>query len=125
MRIGIDLGGTKTELIALDERGDAVMRFRRPTPAGDSRVTVVLIAEMVLHAEAELGERASVGTPGALSLANGLMKNCNSTCLNGSRCSRISSDCSIARSASATMPTVLRSPRLSMAPARMRRSCSA
>ncbi|MDQ6982157.1 MAG: ROK family protein [Mariprofundus sp.] len=85
MRVGIDLGGSKTELIALDDQGTEQLRFRRPTPAGTYDATVSLIAEMVQQAEAELGMTAStgLGTPGAVSLKNGLMKNCNSTCLNG------------------------------------------
>jgi len=85
MRIGIDLGGTKTELIALDSSGVEQMRFRRPTPADDYAATVGLIADMVRHAERELGVTASIGigTPGAVSLKTGRMKNCNSTCLNG------------------------------------------
>jgi len=85
MRIGIDLGGTKTELIALDKQGMEKMRFRRPTPARDYAATIQLIAGMVRQAEAELGSTASIGigTPGAVSLKTGLMKNCNSTCLNG------------------------------------------
>ncbi|MFQ5344564.1 MAG: ROK family protein [Mariprofundus sp.] len=85
MRIGIDLGGSKTELIALDAQGAEQMRFRRPTPAGDYSATIDLIAAMVAQAEGELGITASIGigTPGAVSLQSGLMKNCNSTCLNG------------------------------------------
>jgi len=85
MKIGIDLGGTKIELIALDAAGEEQMRFRRPTPAGDYDATVKLIADMVRHAESELNATASIGigTPGAVSLKTGRMKNCNSTCLNG------------------------------------------
>jgi len=85
MRIGIDLGGSKIELIALDGQGMEQLRFRRPTPAGNYAATVSLIAAMVQQAEAELGTAASIGlgTPGAVSLKSGLMKNCNSTCLNG------------------------------------------
>jgi len=85
MRIGIDLGGTKTELIALDKQGMEQMRFRRSTPASDYAATIHLITGMVQQAEAELGAAASIGigTPGAISLKTGLMKNCNSTCLNG------------------------------------------
>lgn len=84
MRIGIDLGGTKTELIALDETGATRLSFRRPTPAGDYAATVNMLADMVAQAESESGETASIGigTPGALSPRTGRMKNCNSTCLN-------------------------------------------
>ncbi|MDX8404520.1 MAG: ROK family protein [Mariprofundus sp.] len=84
MRIGIDLGGTKTEIIALDEQGTEQLRFRRSTPAGDYGATVTLLANMVQQAERELGRITSIGiaTPGAVSAHTGLMKNCNSTCLN-------------------------------------------
>ena len=85
VRIGIDLGGSKIELIALDVTGRELLRFRRPTPAGDYRATVDLIGSMVAEAEADLALKVTVGigTPGAISLKSGLMKNCNSTCLNG------------------------------------------
>ncbi len=85
MKIGIDLGGSKIELIALDLSGLELLRVRRPTPAGDYAATIALIAAMVQQAETELGGIASVGigTPGAVSRLTGRMKNCNSTCLNG------------------------------------------
>lgn len=85
MRIGIDLGGTKTELIALDHSGSERLRLRRPTPAGNYAATLALIAEMVRQAEHELGIRATVGigTPGALAGDGGRLQNSNSTCLNG------------------------------------------
>lgn len=85
MRIGLDLGGTKTELIALADDGAVRLRRRMPTPAGDYAATVALIAAMVAQAEAELATRASVGigTPGSRSPVSGLMRNANSTCLNG------------------------------------------
>jgi predicted NBD/HSP70 family sugar kinase/RimJ/RimL family protein N-acetyltransferase len=79
------LGGTKIELAAIDGGGAIELRRREPTPAGDYAATVEAIARLVESAEAELGERASVGvaTPGALSLVDGRIKNANSTCLNG------------------------------------------
>jgi len=85
MRIGIDLGGTKMELIVLNNQGVELMRFRRPTPAGDYTATIHLIADMVQSAERDLDTTASIGigTPGAVSCKTGRMKNCNSTCLNG------------------------------------------
>jgi fructokinase len=85
VRIGIDLGGTKTELIALAADGKRLLRLREPTPAGDYRATVALIARMVRQAEAALDVTASVGlgTPGSLSPVTGCMRNANSTCLNG------------------------------------------
>lgn len=84
-RIGIDLGGSKIELAALDAEGAFVLRRRTPTPAGDYEATVEAVVGLVDAAERELGEGSSVGiaTPGALSLATGRVKNANSTCLNG------------------------------------------
>lgn len=85
MRIGIDLGGTKTELIALDGNGTACLRRREPTPSGDYAATVALIARLVRDAEDRLGVPATVGigTPGSRSPLTGRMRNANSTCLNG------------------------------------------
>jgi fructokinase len=84
-RIGIDLGGTKIELIALDDAGQEILRRRIPTPQGDYPATLAAIAALVawaekaLHAQARIG----IGTPGAISPATGHMKNANSVCLNG------------------------------------------
>ncbi|MBU0600994.1 MAG: ROK family protein [Gammaproteobacteria bacterium] len=85
MRIGIDLGGTKTELVALDAAGAAVLRRRAPTPAGDYAATVGLIVRLVREADAALGVCAPVGigTPGSVSPLTGRMRNANSLCLNG------------------------------------------
>jgi fructokinase len=82
MRIGIDLGGTKTEIIALDDRGAQVLRRRVATPAGYEAIVAALVA-LVQQAEATLGARATVGigTPGAVSPATGRIKNANTTCL--------------------------------------------
>ena len=84
-RIGIDLGGTKIEAAALDAAGAIALRRRAATPAGDSAATLASIASLVESLEGDLGARASVGvaTPGARSLVDGLIKNANSTCLNG------------------------------------------
>jgi predicted NBD/HSP70 family sugar kinase len=84
-RIGIDLGGTKIEIAAFDAAGAERLRRRVPTPAQDYAATVAAIASLVAAAEAELGASCTVGvgTPGALSRATGLVKNANSTCLNG------------------------------------------
>ncbi len=84
-RIGIDMGGTKIEIAALDASGGERLRRRVPTPAGDYPATVATIAALVDEAETSLGVRGTVGvaTPGALSQATGLVKNANSTCLNG------------------------------------------
>jgi predicted NBD/HSP70 family sugar kinase len=85
IRLGIDLGGTKIELIALDADGTEVCRRREATPQGDYRGTLETIRQLVLRAERERGETGSVGigTPGAISRASGRLKNSNSVCLNG------------------------------------------
>ena len=85
IRIGIDLGGTKIEAVALDRDGVERYRLRVPTPAGDYHATMMRVASLAHACERELGIVApvGVGTPGAESLATGLMKNANSTVLNG------------------------------------------
>ena len=85
MRIGIDLGGTKVEIIALDVRGGTALRRRVATPQGDYDAILKTLATLVEEAEIELGQACSVGVgiPGAESLATGLIKNANSTCLIG------------------------------------------
>ncbi len=84
MKLGIDLGGTKIEIIALGEMGHELLRRRTPTPQGDYRATLEAIAGLVKEAEAELGQRGTIGigTPGAISRATGLLKNSNSVHLN-------------------------------------------
>jgi len=85
LRIGVDLGGTKIEIAAFDAEGRERLRRRIDTPAGDYEATVEAIARLVHDAERELGGRGTVGigTPGATSRATGLIRNANSTCLNG------------------------------------------
>jgi len=85
VRIGVDLGGTKIEAIALDRAGNALLRRRRPTPAGDYRETISTITSLVDELEVELGAKGTVGvgTPGSLSPTTGLIRNANSVCLNG------------------------------------------
>jgi fructokinase len=85
VRIGLDLGGTKIEAIALGKKGEELARFRVPTPAGDYKAILEEITGLVFRIEGHLGEKGTVGigTPGALSPATGLLKNSNSTCLNG------------------------------------------
>lgn len=85
MRIGVDLGGTKISAVALDSGGRVLARRRIDTPAGDYAATVRAVADIVAAIEADCGRQGSVGvgTPGAISPANGLIKNANSTCLNG------------------------------------------
>jgi len=84
MRIGVDVGGTKIEAIALDG-GGARSRRRVATPRGDYPATVAAIAGLVTAMETKLGVRATVGVgiPGAMSRATGLVKNANSTWLIG------------------------------------------
>jgi fructokinase len=85
LRIGIDLGGSKIELIALDDAGRVLLRRRCPTPQGDYRGTLRTVSELIEAAESELGESGSVGigVPGAESTVDGRIKNANSTCLIG------------------------------------------
>jgi fructokinase len=83
--IGIDLGGTKTEVIVLGPEGGERWRRRAPTPAGDYEATVAAVAALVGQARQELGlgeATIGAGTPGSLT-PQGLVKNANSTCLNG------------------------------------------
>jgi fructokinase len=85
MRIGVDLGGTKIEAIALDDSGAVRARRRVATPRHDYDATLRAIAGLVAAIEAETGARGTVGIgmPGALSPATGLVKNANSTWLIG------------------------------------------
>jgi fructokinase len=85
LRIGIDLGGTKIEGIALDRAGAVLARRRVPTPAGDAAATLGAIKGLVDGIERDLSARGTVGvgTPGALSPETGLLRNSNSICLNG------------------------------------------
>ncbi len=85
MRLGIDLGGTKTEIIALDDAGGELLRRRVATPRGDYPGTLATIVGLVRSAEEEFGRRGTVGIgiPGAESRMTGLVKNANSTWLIG------------------------------------------
>jgi len=85
MRIGIDLGGTKIEAVALARDGSERFRQRVATPAGNYDATVRAIADLVGAADAATGVQASVGIgiPGTVSPATGFIKNANSTCLIG------------------------------------------
>jgi fructokinase len=84
-RIGVDLGGSKIELIALDDRGGEALRRRVPTPQGDYTGTLRAVVELVRSVERDLGVKATIGVgiPGALSRFTGRVKNANSTCLIG------------------------------------------
>lgn len=85
LRLGIDLGGTKIEIVALTGENEELLRQRIPTPVGNYPAIVSAIAELVHHVEQQLGQQGTVGIgiPGALSSRNGLIKNANSTCLIG------------------------------------------
>lgn len=84
MRIGIDLGGSKIEIVALSPEGEAIYRQRVATPNQDYRATLQAIVDLVITLEKTMGDKGSigVGTPGSVSKKTGMMKNCNSTCLN-------------------------------------------
>ncbi|MBN8473699.1 MAG: ROK family protein [Sulfuritalea sp.] len=99
LRIGIDLGGTKMEVIALGSGGDALLRERTATPQGNYPATIAAVAGLVAMAERKVmflrgcakdgtqadatGATVGIGIPGAESRASGLVKNANSTCLIG------------------------------------------
>ena len=84
-RIGIDLGGTKIEIIVLAPDGSEALRHRVPTPPGGYPATLQAIAQLVRDTEAKLGITGTVGIgiPGVISPATGLVKNANSITLNG------------------------------------------
>jgi fructokinase len=85
VRIGIDLGGTKIEVIALADDGSVLHRHRVPTPVGNYAAILNAIAELVESTEKATEQTGTmgIGTPGAISPATGLLKNSNSTVLNG------------------------------------------
>ena len=85
MRIGIDLGGTKIEGLALADDGRELARLRVPTPRQDYAKTIDAIASIVVALERQAGQHGSVGVgiPGTISRTTGLVKNANSTWLNG------------------------------------------
>jgi fructokinase len=85
LRVGIDLGGTKIEGVALAADGRELQRRRVATPTGDYEATLAAIAALVAALESAAGTRAAVGIgiPGTISPASGLIKNANSVCLIG------------------------------------------
>ena len=85
MRIGIDLGGTKIEGIALDDNGNELIRHRVTTPSGDYLATLNAIVELVFYIESSIKQSFSIGigTPGSLSPVSQLLRNSNSVCMNG------------------------------------------
>jgi fructokinase len=87
MRIGIDLGGTKTELIALDDKGGEIHRVRIPTEKESYRTLLAMLVRLVRDTEAQLGQKGTVGIgiPGTIAPRSGKVKNANTTVLNGHR----------------------------------------
>jgi fructokinase len=85
VRIGIDLGGSKIEGIAIDQGGATLVRRRIATPRNDYEATLHAVAGLVAAVEREAGASGTVGVgmPGTISPATGLVKNANSTWLNG------------------------------------------
>ena len=85
MRLGIDWGGTKMEIIALDNSGKSLFRKRVPTPRNDYDGCVAAVVELVRTAEIETGQTGTlgIGIPGSISPQTGLVKNSNATWLNG------------------------------------------
>jgi len=85
IRLGIDLGGTKIEIIALAQDGRELLRRRIATPKEDYRAILDAIAALVHEVEAELGSTGTIGigTPGSISRATGMLRGSNSVCLNG------------------------------------------
>ncbi|WP_286239751.1 ROK family protein [Neptuniibacter halophilus] len=89
--IGVDLGGTKIEVIALTRQSDILYRYRQATPQGDYLATLQCITHLINQTESQIGQpaaRIGVGIPGAVSPATGLIKNANSTCLIGEHLQR-------------------------------------
>jgi len=84
IRIGVDIGGTKMEIAAIDESGSELLRRRTPAPGGGYNEAIRAITELVLEAERTLVARCSVGicTPGAVSSASGTLKNAYASVLN-------------------------------------------
>src|SRR5258706_3300242 len=85
IRIGVDIGGTKMEIVALDDSGKELLRRRAPAPGGSYDEAIVAIAGFTLEAERAVGEHCTVGvgTPGAVSRGSGVLKNAYASALNG------------------------------------------
>lgn len=85
IRIGIDLGGTKIEIIALDDNGHALIRKRTLTPKNNYREILRTTVNLINDVEKSIGKQGTIGVaiPGAISLATGKIKNANTTCMIG------------------------------------------
>lgn len=85
-QLGVDLGGTKTEVLLMDSASRELFRKRVATPAGDYRATLATIRDLVMEAESRVGAEnlpVGIGIPGSVSGVTGRVKNGNSTWLNG------------------------------------------
>jgi fructokinase len=85
MRIGVDIGGSKIEILALDDAGKVRLQTRRATPHGGYEDARALLVQMIVHAEHEVGEPCTVGIgmPGTLSARTGLVRNAYATPYSG------------------------------------------
>lgn len=87
-RLGVDLGGTKIEIVALAPDGGVALRRRVATPQGDYRATLRMIGDLVTGTEGMLAVApgacsVGIGTPGSPGVRDGRLRNSNSVCLNG------------------------------------------
>lgn len=85
IRLGVDLGGSKIEIAAIDDAGAFLLRRRIASPSASYAAIVEAVAALIEDAERDLGRRCPVGigTPGSVSRATGLLRNSNTACLNG------------------------------------------
>ena len=84
MRLGVDLGGSKIEILALNDNGEQLHRQRIATPQNNYRQILAAIHQLVRSTENQLGQSGSIGicTPGSISPQSGRLRNSNSICLN-------------------------------------------
>jgi len=85
IRIGVDIGGSKMEIAAIDGSGAELLRRRAPAPREGYAQAIEAIAQFVLEAEREVGAPCTVGigTPGAVSRGSGVLRNAYASALNG------------------------------------------
>lgn len=84
-KMGVDLGGTKIEILVLDPENRPVYRHRVATPAQDYDEILAMVTQLVVTAESEVGENipVGIGIPGAISPGTGLLRNSNTVSMNG------------------------------------------